>query len=164
MTPGSPAKPFAPYFVKTVAGVKVAVIGITTPSVPNWEKPENYGGYRFLPGVAALKKTLAELRAREQPDLVLAAVHAGLDRDPKTGVVTIDQMPGENMVYQMATEVPEIDAIVFGHTHSEMARYSHRQGAAGAAQELGDFAGPAGFPDAKSARTDTGPWRRRIAG
>ena len=27
----SPAKPFAPYFLKTVAGVKIAVIGITTP-------------------------------------------------------------------------------------------------------------------------------------
>ena len=103
--------------------MKVAVIGITTPSVPNWEKPENYGGYRFLPGAAALKKTLAELRSREHPDLVLAAVHAGLDRDPKTGVVTIGQMPGENMVYQLATEVPEIDAIIFGHTHSELPDY-----------------------------------------
>jgi 2',3'-cyclic-nucleotide 2'-phosphodiesterase / 3'-nucleotidase len=121
VSPGSPERPFAPYFVKTVAGVNVAVIGITTPSVPNWEKPENYGGYRFLPGVAALKKTLAEVRSREQPDVVVAAVHAGLDRDPKTGVVTIGQMPGENMVYQLATEVPQIDAIVYGHTHSEMA-------------------------------------------
>ena len=27
------------------------------------------------------------------------------------------------MVYQIATEVPELDAIVFGHTHSELASY-----------------------------------------
>src|SRR5207253_755398 len=105
------------------AGVKVAVIGITTPSVPHWEKPENYGGYRFLPGAAALKKTLAELRSREHPDLVLAAVHAGFERNPQTGGVTIGQMPGENMVSQLAAEVPEIDAIIFGHTHSELAGY-----------------------------------------
>lgn len=121
--PGSGAKPFAPYFVKTVGGVKVAVIGITTPSVPHWEKPENYAGYRFLPGVEALKKTLAEVRNREHPDLVLAAVHAGLDRDPKTGGPTVAQLQGENMVYQLASEVPEIDAIIFGHTHSELANY-----------------------------------------
>jgi 2',3'-cyclic-nucleotide 2'-phosphodiesterase/3'-nucleotidase len=120
---GGHEKPFAPYIVKMVGGVKVAVIGITTPSVPNWEKPENYGGYRFLPGVAALKKALAELRGREHPDLVLAAVHAGLDRNPRTGVAPIAQLAGENMVYQLATEVPEIDAIIFGHTHSELAGY-----------------------------------------
>ena len=31
-------RPFAPYLVKTVAGIKVAVIGITTPVVPTWER------------------------------------------------------------------------------------------------------------------------------
>jgi 2',3'-cyclic-nucleotide 2'-phosphodiesterase/3'-nucleotidase len=113
-------QPFAPYFVKTVAGVKIAVIGIITPSVPNWEKAENITGYRFLPGVPAVKKTLDQLRRTEHPDLVLAAVHAGLDRDPKTGSVNIAQLEGENMVYQMASEVPGLDAIVFGHTHSEL--------------------------------------------
>src|SRR6266446_6390350 len=33
-------KPFAHYLLKTVAGVKVAIIGITTPAVPAFEKPE----------------------------------------------------------------------------------------------------------------------------
>jgi 2',3'-cyclic-nucleotide 2'-phosphodiesterase/3'-nucleotidase len=122
-TPGSTQKPFAPYLVKNVAGVKVAVIGITTPSVPQWEKPENYAGYRFLPGVGALKKAMAELRRAEHPDLVLAAVHAGLDRNPRTHISTLSQLPGENMVYDLAREVPEIDAIVFGHTHSELVNY-----------------------------------------
>ncbi|MBM3775797.1 MAG: hypothetical protein FJW37_11640, partial [Acidobacteria bacterium] len=47
---GSPGagRPFAPYILKTVGGVKVAVVGIITPSVPSWEKPENLGSYRFL--------------------------------------------------------------------------------------------------------------------
>ena len=36
------APPFAPYVVKTVDGVKVAIIGITTPAVPEWEKPEQH--------------------------------------------------------------------------------------------------------------------------
>jgi 2',3'-cyclic-nucleotide 2'-phosphodiesterase/3'-nucleotidase len=121
--PGGGAPAFAPYIVKTIAGVKVAVIGITTPSVPDWEKPENYAGYRFLPGVEAMKKTLAELRRVEHPDLVVAAVHAGLDRDLRTGAPGIAQLPGENMVYQMATQVQYLDAIVFGHTHSELTGY-----------------------------------------
>jgi 2',3'-cyclic-nucleotide 2'-phosphodiesterase/3'-nucleotidase len=120
---GSREPAFAPYFVKTVAGVKIAVIGITTPGVPNWEKPENYAGYRFLPGAEAVKKTLAEVRRKEHADLVLAAVHAGLDRDLKTGATGIGHDSAENMVYQIATTAPDLDAIVFGHTHSELAGY-----------------------------------------
>src|SRR6476661_7795224 len=34
--PHSVRKPFAPYIVKVVDGVKVGIIGITTPAVPTW--------------------------------------------------------------------------------------------------------------------------------
>jgi 2',3'-cyclic-nucleotide 2'-phosphodiesterase / 3'-nucleotidase len=106
-------QPFAPYLLKTVAGVKIAVIGITTPLIPDWEAEEHYHGYRFEPGVAAVKRTVAELREREHPDILIVASHAGLDRDPSEA--------RENMVRQIATEVPGIDAIVFGHTHQQLA-------------------------------------------
>jgi 2',3'-cyclic-nucleotide 2'-phosphodiesterase/3'-nucleotidase len=117
-------KPFARYLLKTVAGVKVAVIGVTTPAIPTWEKPENYAPYRFEPAKTAVEKSLAELRAlpaNRQPDLILVAAHAGLGRDPRTGVNRVDEVAGENQIYDIATGVPGIDAIVFGHTHSEMA-------------------------------------------
>ena len=52
---GGKEQPFAPYIVKTAGGVKVAVIGITTPVVPIWEKPENLGSYRFLPAAEAVR-------------------------------------------------------------------------------------------------------------
>ena len=42
---------FAPYLIKTVAGVRVAIVGVTTTGIPNWERPENYRGYRFHPAV-----------------------------------------------------------------------------------------------------------------
>ncbi len=110
LTPGSKARTFESYLIKTVGGVKVAVIGITTPAVPTWEKPENYAGYRFEDGVETVRKTLASL-TRERPDLVVVAAHAGL------GDGASDT---ENMVRAIAA-VPGIDAIVFGHTHQEMA-------------------------------------------
>ncbi|MBL8231166.1 MAG: 5'-nucleotidase C-terminal domain-containing protein [Bryobacterales bacterium] len=110
-------RPFEPYVVKTVAGVKVAIIGITTPAVPSWEKPENYKGLRFLSGVEAVEKAIAELKTKHQPDLVVVASHAGLDRDLKTGEIRTGETGHENMVYQTATKVKGIDAIVFGHTH-----------------------------------------------
>jgi 2',3'-cyclic-nucleotide 2'-phosphodiesterase/3'-nucleotidase len=109
-TPAGTAKPFAPYFLKTVAGVKIAVIGVTTPMIPAWEAEEHYRGYRFESGVDAVRRTVAEVREREHPDIVIVAAHAGLDGDTR-----------ENMVRQIAEEIPGIDAIVFGHTHQQLA-------------------------------------------
>jgi 2',3'-cyclic-nucleotide 2'-phosphodiesterase/3'-nucleotidase len=110
VTLGAPVQAFAPYFLKTIAGVKIAVIGVTTPMIPAWEAEEHYRGYRFESGVDAVRRTIAEVREREHPDIVIVAAHAGLDGDAK-----------ENMVRQIATEVPGIDAIVFGHTHQQLA-------------------------------------------
>ncbi|MDP2999494.1 MAG: 5'-nucleotidase C-terminal domain-containing protein [Bryobacterales bacterium] len=111
--PGSGRKPFAPYIVKTVAGVKIAIIGITTPAIPQWEKPEHYAGLRFLPPKDAAARAVAELKAGPRPDVIVAAVHAGLERAPGEG--------GENMAGEIAAQVPGIDAIVFGHSHQQVA-------------------------------------------
>ncbi len=117
---GAAAKPFAPYLIKTVAGVKIAVIGLTTPFIPQWEEEAHYHGYRFEPIVETARRVVAELRAREKPDLIVVAAHSGLDRN-----LTTDQAATgtsrENAMYQVATEVPGIDAIVFGHTHEQLA-------------------------------------------
>jgi 2',3'-cyclic-nucleotide 2'-phosphodiesterase/3'-nucleotidase len=113
-------KPFAPYFIKTVAGVKIAIVGITTPSIPDWESEEHYHGYRFENGVEAARRAVADVRAREHPDVVILAAHSGLDRDPKTPAIPSGDSH-EDMIYQIATEVKGIDAIVFGHTHQQLA-------------------------------------------
>jgi 2',3'-cyclic-nucleotide 2'-phosphodiesterase/3'-nucleotidase len=115
-------RPFAAYFVKMIAGVKVAVIGVTTPLVPEWESPEHYSGYRFEPTVEAVRAALAELRDRVRPDIVVVASHSGLDRDPQTGAVHPNDS-SENFAYQIAAEVKGIDAVIFGHTHQQLAEY-----------------------------------------
>ena len=113
-------KPFVPYLVKTTAGVKVAVVGITTPAVPTWEKPENIGPYKFQSPVETLRRLLPELRRRERPDVVVVAAHAGLGRDLKTGAPRDAE---GNPMYEVAVQFPDLDAIVYGHTHSEMESY-----------------------------------------
>jgi 2',3'-cyclic-nucleotide 2'-phosphodiesterase/3'-nucleotidase len=110
-------KPFGKYIVKEVGGVKVAVIGLMTPAVPSWEKPENFRDYAFTDAKAAALDAVAELRTKHDPDVIVAAIHAGLERDPKTGAIRASENARENMVYRIATSVPGIDAIVFGHTH-----------------------------------------------
>jgi 2',3'-cyclic-nucleotide 2'-phosphodiesterase/3'-nucleotidase len=118
--PGATVKPFAPYFVKTIAGVKIAVVGITTPSIPDWESEEHYHGYRFENGVDAARRAVAEVRSQEHPDVVILAAHSGLDREP-TQMAAATGDSREDMIYQIATEVKGIDAIVFGHTHQQVA-------------------------------------------
>jgi 2',3'-cyclic-nucleotide 2'-phosphodiesterase/3'-nucleotidase len=117
---GARLKRFAPYTVKTLAGVKVAVIGVTTPAVPSWEKPENYRGLRFLSGKEGVELALAELAVRHKPDLVIVAAHMGLGSAPASRRRQGGDLPGENTAYEIAAGVPGIDAVVFGHSHQEL--------------------------------------------
>ena len=109
--------PFAPYLLKTVAGVKLAVIGITTAAVPQWEKPENIRGLSWLAPEEGVRRALEAL-ATEKPDVTLVAVHGGLGRDPDTGEVRVNELPGENPAWQIAERFPELAAVIFGHSHA----------------------------------------------
>lgn len=117
--PGAAVRPFDPYIVRTVDGVKVAIIGLTTPAVPEWEEPAHYEGYRFTDAQQAAQGAVAALRRDVHPDLVIAAVHAGLGRLERRHSPAAE--PPENMVLDIATEVRGIDAIVFGHSHQQLA-------------------------------------------
>lgn len=114
------AQPFAPYLVKKVNGITVAIVGITTPLIPVWEKPEHYAGYRFEDGDKAARTAVDEVKAKHKPDVLILAVHAGLDRNLETGAMIPNIPPRENMVYQVAQAVPEAHAITFGHTHQHL--------------------------------------------
>lgn len=107
---------FAPYVVKTVAGVKVAIVGLSPWTIPEWEKPEHIRGISWLAPEQGMRRALRQLEA-ERPDVVIATVHGGLDRDPESGAIHPGQAPGENPVWQLAEQFPQLAAIVYGHTH-----------------------------------------------
>lgn len=115
-----PEASFPPYIVKTLSGVKIALIGIITPGVPGWEKPEHYAGYRFERPSEAVKRAIAELKRREKPDAIIVLAHSGLDRDIKTGARSGQGDDTENEVYEIASECPGVDAILFGHSHQSL--------------------------------------------
>jgi 2',3'-cyclic-nucleotide 2'-phosphodiesterase/3'-nucleotidase len=114
---GSPA--FDPYVVRTVEGVRVGILGLTTPLVPFWESPSRIAGLRFLDPVEAARRYVPILRGRERCDLVVVVAHLGFERDPESGA---DRGGGdENQAYALATEVPGIDLLLTGHTHTVIA-------------------------------------------
>jgi len=108
--------PFAPSLVKVVGGVKVAVVGVTTAAIPQWEKPEQIRGLTWLDPVEGVRRGLATV-ADEKPDVILVAAHSGLDRDPETGEKRAAEPAGENSVSSIAEQFPQLAAVIYGHTH-----------------------------------------------
>jgi 2',3'-cyclic-nucleotide 2'-phosphodiesterase / 3'-nucleotidase len=117
---GTDETAYDPYLVKEVNGVKVGILGLTTPGVPNWENAQNYAGLEFREPVSEAKKWTAILRERERVDLVIVAMHMGLEEDLRTGEKNPGQVPNENEAIRIASEVPGIDVILMGHTHREV--------------------------------------------
>ena len=111
---------YAPYLVKEVRGVRVGILGLTTPGVPAWETPANYAGLAFGDPVAAAHRWVEELRRRARVDLVVIAMHMGLEEDILTGTRSPGQIENENAAVRIAREVPGIDLILMGHTHREV--------------------------------------------
>jgi 2',3'-cyclic-nucleotide 2'-phosphodiesterase/3'-nucleotidase len=110
---------YKPYIVKEISGVRVGILGLTTPGIPNWENIPNYVGLEFHEPVAEAKKWVAELRDKERPDIVVIAMHMGLEEDLRTGDINPGQVPNENRAVAIAREVSGVDAIFMGHTHKD---------------------------------------------
>lgn len=111
---------FQPYVVKELNGVRVGLLGLTTPGVPFWENRENFAGLEFREPVAEARRWVAVLRERERVDLVVVAMHMGLEEDLRTGEPSPGQVSNENTAARLAREAPGIDLILMGHTHREV--------------------------------------------
>jgi 2',3'-cyclic-nucleotide 2'-phosphodiesterase (5'-nucleotidase family) len=117
---GTEETAFAPYVIKEANGARVGIIGLTTPGVPSWENPDNFAGLDFRDPVASARRWVAHLRATEKVDVVVVAMHMGLEADLRTGQASPGQVPMENAALAIATRVPGIDVIAMGHTHREV--------------------------------------------
>ncbi|MED4959359.1 bifunctional UDP-sugar hydrolase/5'-nucleotidase [Paenibacillus macerans] len=106
-----------PYLVKTTeAGVKIAVLGVTTHYIPHWENPRHIEGWKFRDALETVKIWVPRIREQERPDLMVVAYHGGFERDLRTGEPA-ERLTGENQGYAMCMEVPGIDVLITGHQH-----------------------------------------------
>lgn len=94
----------------TMAGVRILILGFTTPAIPEMEEPENYAGLRFRDIVGTARTLVPRLKAETRADVVVALLHSGLGKaDGRAG--------DENEALRLADQVPGLDAIFTGHTH-----------------------------------------------
>ncbi len=111
---------YDPYVLKEVQGVRVGILGLTTPGIPNWENKPNYEGLEFHETVSEAKKWVPILRDKEKADVVIIAMHMGIEEDLRTGIPSPSQVPNENAAVAIARQVAGVDVILMGHTHRDV--------------------------------------------
>jgi 2',3'-cyclic-nucleotide 2'-phosphodiesterase/3'-nucleotidase len=110
-----------PYIIKEVLpDLRIGILGITTPYIPNWEKPEHIEGMFFEDAVESAKKWVKFLREKENVQAVIVSYHGGFERDLHTGHPT-ELLTGENQGYQLCQEIEGIDVLLTGHQHRQIA-------------------------------------------
>ena len=108
---------YRPWVIVDRAGVKVGIVGATTPGVTVWDAENIRGRLHFGDIVPAVRQAVEQVRAAGA-DIVLVTVHSGLNEPSSYDTVTTS-MPSENVAGRIAAEVPGIDLIVYGHSHKE---------------------------------------------
>jgi len=117
VTAGTDEPAFEPYVVISANGLRVGILGLTTPNVPGWEQAENFAGLAFEPMDEAARRWVKVLREKEDCDLVVVIAHTGFEVDPDTGEP--DGTEHENFAWRL-TVVPGIDLLLTGHTHNDI--------------------------------------------
>jgi 2',3'-cyclic-nucleotide 2'-phosphodiesterase / 3'-nucleotidase / 5'-nucleotidase len=113
-----------PYTIKTFKDpdgndFKVAILGLTTPAIPNWESTQNYPGLQFGDIVTEGTKWVQYLKndaSGPKANAIIAVIHSGVGDDNPAN----DSTPFENEVLAFANANPQVNAIMTGHTHSAL--------------------------------------------
>jgi 2',3'-cyclic-nucleotide 2'-phosphodiesterase/3'-nucleotidase len=110
-----------PYDIHTTKdGIKIAIIGLTTEYIPNWEQPTNIIGIEFASVIESLKTTLKEVKLQE-PHAIVVAYHGGFEKDLDSFEFTSKDTK-ENVGSAIIEHFPEIDVLLTGHQHRKIGR------------------------------------------
>ena len=107
-------KPYVePYLMLEREGIRIAVLGMLTPAIPNWLHESMWSGMRFEEMVGSARKWVKLLKEKEQADIIIGLFHSGWDG----GIVTPEY--DEDAARKIAEEVDGFDVIFFGHDHTQ---------------------------------------------
>lgn len=97
----------SPYLIREVNGIRVAIVGLTSPWIPMWIPANQLAGLGFDTSVQALRRIMPEVRAHN-PDVIILLAHQGFrvyGDDPA------------NELNAVASAFPDLDLIIGAHTH-----------------------------------------------
>lgn len=109
---------FTPYKVFERGGMRVAVLGLTTPAVPQWLPEHLWQGMRFVDIIESAEEWVPRILREEKPDLLVALIHSGLENDNSDYL--------ENAGIELAKQIEGIDLVLLGHDHRETNKWIKR--------------------------------------
>jgi 2',3'-cyclic-nucleotide 2'-phosphodiesterase/3'-nucleotidase len=113
------ARAFAAWTMLGRRGVKIAVVGATTPGSMLWDR-DHLAGRVVLHDIVPDVRAAVDSARAAGADVVIVVLHSGLD-EPSSYDTVSTHVPSENVAARVAREVPGIDLLVFGHSHKELA-------------------------------------------
>lgn len=107
---------FNPYTTIERGGVKIAILGLITPAIPQWLPEKIWWGMRFDDMIETAQKWVKKIRETEQPDLMIGLFHAGVDFTYNDQNENTHK--NENAAKLVAEQVEGLDVVFVGHDHS----------------------------------------------
>ncbi len=99
---GNPLPFLKSYMIKDIKGVKVGIVGVTTPETAYISSNKEISELKFEDPVTTLQKTIPQMK-KEGAEVIIVLSHAGFKSDMK-----------------IAHRVKGIDLIVGGHSHKDL--------------------------------------------
>jgi len=113
------------YIIREFDGVKVGILGLTTPNIPSWEPAPNYAGILFMSFLNTAEYYIDYLKNTENCDVIIAACHSGME----TKGAALQNTPPypnsygefyswEDQITALITHTKGIDLVLGAHSHS----------------------------------------------
>jgi 2',3'-cyclic-nucleotide 2'-phosphodiesterase / 3'-nucleotidase len=106
---------FKPYTIINREGLKIAVLGLITPKIPDWLPEELWQGIEFEDMIESAEKWVSIIYRKEKPDLLVGLFHSGFDYTYANS--DENTYKNENASALVAKKVPGFDIIFIGHDH-----------------------------------------------
>jgi len=100
-----------PYVVVERQGVRIAILGMITPTISSWLSRNIWSGLEFTEMVSTARYWVDRIKANEDADLIVGLFHSGW-----SGGICADGLE-EDATERVAKEVDGFDIIFFGHDH-----------------------------------------------
>jgi 2',3'-cyclic-nucleotide 2'-phosphodiesterase/3'-nucleotidase len=104
-----PLAKIQPFILKEIAGIKLAIVGVTTPGMSFWLPREFTKGIDFQHPAEPVRRAIARAKS-DGADAIVLTGHMGLK--PRTGGDDF-----ANSVTALTSEFPDVAVFIAGHTH-----------------------------------------------
>ncbi len=109
---------FKPYTVIERDGLRIAVLGLTTPGIPKWLSSNLWANMEFADMVESARVWMDSIQINENPHIVVGLFHSGHDATYEGA--NPEKALNDNASMLVAQQVPGFDIILAGHDHDRL--------------------------------------------